>query len=88
VAWRTTRDKRELVRVVRTPTGDVVIDRSGRMAGRGAYVCRDAGCIDRAITKGALSRALNTQLPPDLQQVLAESLSTHDIIEGGTRGQE
>ena len=88
MACRTTRDKRELVRVVRTPTGDVIIDPSGRAAGRGAYVCRDGACIDRAITKGALSRALNTQLPPDLRQVLDGSDTTHDTIEGGTRGQE
>jgi uncharacterized protein len=76
------------VRVVRTPAGDIIIDSSGRTAGRGAYVCRDAGCIDRAITKGALSRALNTELPPDFQEVLAGSITTHDTIEGGTRGQE
>jgi uncharacterized protein len=88
VACRTTREKRELVRVVRTPTGDVIIDPSGRAAGRGAYVCRDGTCIDRAITKGALSRALNTQLPPDLMEVLGGGVKTHDIIEGGTRGQE
>jgi predicted RNA-binding protein YlxR (DUF448 family) len=88
VACRTTREKRDLVRVVRTPTGDVIIDPSGRAAGRGAYVCRDAVCIDRAITKGALSRALNTQLPRDLAEVLAGSVMTHDIIEGGTGGKE
>jgi predicted RNA-binding protein YlxR (DUF448 family) len=88
VACRTTREKRDLVRVVRTPTGDVIIDPSGRAAGRGAYVCRDVACVDRAITKGALSRALHNQLPPDLMEVLAGSVTTHDTIEGGTRGQE
>jgi predicted RNA-binding protein YlxR (DUF448 family) len=88
VACRTTREKRDLVRVVRTPAGDVIIDSSGRTAGRGAYVCRDATCIDRAITKGALSRALNTQLPPDLREVLAGGDTNHDTIEGGTRGKE
>ena len=55
------------MRIVRTPIGDVVADETGRAAGRGAYVCRTEACLDKAITKGALSRALKTPLPPDLR---------------------
>ena len=71
----------------------MLADESGRAAGRGAYVCRTEACLDKAITKGALSRALKTPLPTDLREALAGSL-THDpkpmntIIEGGARGQE
>ncbi len=83
------RPKRELLRIVRSPSGDVIIDESGRAAGRGAYVCRTVDCFDRAITKGALSRALKTPLPADLRDALAGSLTdTTRPIEGGTRGQE
>lgn len=78
------------MRVVRTPTGDIAIDPSGRAAGRGAYVCRTAECIDNAIKKGALSRALSTPLPAGLRAALvdpiAEPLNT--LTEGGARGQE
>jgi predicted RNA-binding protein YlxR (DUF448 family) len=74
---------------VRTPHGDVVADPSGRAAGRGAYVCRSSGCVDKAIAKGALSRALKTPLPDDLRATLAGSLTTsNSTIEGGVRGQE
>jgi hypothetical protein len=73
---------------VRTPAGDVIVDPTGRASGRGAYVCRDAACIDKAITKGAFSRALNTKLPAGLIEALAGSDPIHDTIEGGTRGQE
>jgi len=79
------------VRVVRTPSGDVVLDLSGRAAGRGAYICRSVECLDRAITKGALSRALKTPLPSDLRDALAGSLTNPNMdtmIEGGPRGQE
>jgi uncharacterized protein len=77
------------MRIVRTPAGDVVLDESGRAAGRGAYVCRSADCLDKAITKGALSRALKTPLPVDLRTGLAGSLTTmNTTIEGGARGQE
>ena len=89
VACRTVRPKRELVRVVRTPAGEVVLDESGRLAGRGAYVCRSTACLDKAITKGALSRALKTPLPADLREALAEGMTMHHpTIEGGAHGQE
>jgi len=79
------------MRVVRTPSGDIVLDESGRAAGRGAYICRSSVCLDRAIAKGALSRALKTPLPADLHEALGASLTTMtmtEIIEGGPRGQE
>jgi predicted RNA-binding protein YlxR (DUF448 family) len=65
----------------------VTVDPGGRLAGRGAYVCRSAECLDKAIAKGALSRALRTQLPADLRTSLAGSIPDH-TAEGGARGQE
>ena len=47
-------DKRDLVRVVRTPQGDVQLDLTGKMAGRGAYVCHDPACLQKARKKRAL----------------------------------
>jgi predicted RNA-binding protein YlxR (DUF448 family) len=75
------------MRIVRTPTGGVTLDESGRAAGRGAYVCQTGDCLDKAITKGALSRALKTPLPSELRTALAGGL-TNMNIEGGARGQE
>ena len=76
------------MRIVRTPAGDVVPDETGRAAGRGAYVCRTGDCLDIAIKKGALSRALKTPLPEQLPQGLAGSVTNIELTEGGTRGQE
>jgi predicted RNA-binding protein YlxR (DUF448 family) len=87
VACRTSREKRELLRVVRTPDGTVRGDETGRVAGRGAYVCRDRDCIANAIQRGALSRALETPVPAGLLDELAAAV-TNDTIGGGTRGQE
>ena len=89
VACRTVRPKRELMRVVRTPAGEIILDASGRAPGRGAYVCRTTECLDKAIAKGALSRALTTPLPADLRDALVGGITdTNTIIEGGVRGQE
>jgi len=52
-------------------------------------VCRTTECLDKAIKKGALSRALTTPLPADLRDALAGGITdTNTIIEGGVRGQE
>ena len=51
------------MRIVRTPAGQVVEDASGRLAGRGAYVCADGSCRELALTKGALARALSVSIP-------------------------
>jgi len=75
------------LRIVRTSSGDVISDETGRSAGRGAYVCRTGDCLDKAVTKGTLSRALKTPLPQETREALAGSLNTEDI-EGGARGQK
>jgi predicted RNA-binding protein YlxR (DUF448 family) len=88
VACRTARPKRDLQRIVRTPDGSVVVDDTGRLAGRGAYVCRTGECLARAFDKGAIARALKTSLPADARDALLASLTTDMTIQGGTRGQE
>ena len=89
MACRTSRPKGELVRIVRTPDHRVVVDDTGRLAGRGAYVCRTAACLTIANTKSALSRALEIPVPTALIASIALGPdTTTDMIEGGARGQE
>lgn len=66
------------------------MDPTGRAAGRGAYVCRTTSCLDIAINKGALSRALKSPLPADLRERVVERLAPDmtTTIEGGANGQE
>jgi predicted RNA-binding protein YlxR (DUF448 family) len=87
VACRTSRPKRDLVRIGRTPDGQMKIDDSGRLAGRGAYLCRDAACWTLAAERGAIGRALEAPVPTELRAVLAQGPTTM-IDEGGARGQK
>ncbi|HYM70897.1 MAG TPA: YlxR family protein [bacterium] len=73
VACGRTRGKRDLVRVVRTPTGDVHVDATGRLAGRGAYVCPEADCVERAVRGGRLAGVLEQPLPEGLLDALREA---------------
>lgn len=62
VACRTTGAKRGLVRVVRTPEGRVVLDETGKKAGRGAYLCKAQDCWDTALKRKALEYALKVPI--------------------------
>jgi predicted RNA-binding protein YlxR (DUF448 family) len=57
--------KRELARIVATPLGAVVIDPTGRLAGRGTYVCKDGLCVHEGLKRGRLEHALRTKLKDD-----------------------
>lgn len=58
-------DKRALVRVVRTPDGDVSVDSSGKANGRGAYLCAQPECFDAAVRRKRLDSALRVHLKED-----------------------
>ena len=64
------RDKRDLVRVVRTPAGAVVLDPTGKLNGRGAYLCRDRDCFRAAVKRKGFERALKCPLPPEAVSAL------------------
>lgn len=62
VACNTVRPKRELVRIVRVPEGDILVDETGKLNGRGAYLCRQRGCWETALARKRLEQALNVPL--------------------------
>ena len=75
VSCRTIRDKNDLLRVVVTPEGDVVYDPTGKLAGRGAYLCRNEECITAELKKAAkLSKGLKKPLTEEEIKALAKSL--------------
>lgn len=71
---REMKPKRELIRVVKSPQGDVSLDRTGKSPGRGAYVCPDADCMKRIIKTKALSRAFGAEIPQEVVDALLEGI--------------
>lgn len=72
VACRTGRAKRELVRVVRTPEGAVMIDETGKRNGRGAYLCAQPSCWEKALGRKQLERALQVVLSAEAEAQMRE----------------
>ena len=66
--------KRELIRVVRGTDGTVSLDFGGKMNGRGAYICPDAGCLAKAQKAKALERSLEVPIPQEVYERLSAQL--------------
>lgn len=75
---REMKPKPELVRVVRSPEGGVSVDLRGKAPGRGAYVCRSADCLKKALRSKALGRALGVEIPPEIYDALTEQMEVQD----------
>ncbi len=69
--------KKELLRIVRTPEGDMKIDRTGKAAGRGAYICDNPECLSKVQKKKALNRAFQQDVGDEIYSKLHEELR-HD----------
>ena len=78
IGCREKKPKKELIRVVRPPEGDVCLDFSGKMNGRGAYLCKDTACLKRAAKAKALEHALETAIPAAVYEKLALQLEHAD----------
>jgi predicted RNA-binding protein YlxR (DUF448 family) len=66
--------KKELVRVVKAPTGEITMDLRGKAPGRGAYVCRSQECLRRAMKSKALERGFETTIPQEVYDRLLEEM--------------
>lgn len=79
VACKQQRPKRELIRIVRTPDGHVVLDPTGKKSGRGAYLCARRSCWEPALRKGILEREFEIALPPEDRAALEAYVETLPI---------
>ncbi|PWM38778.1 MAG: DUF448 domain-containing protein [Clostridiales bacterium] len=70
--------KKELIRVVRTPEGEIKVDHTSKCSGRGAYVCPDIECLRKALKARRFERALACQIPKEIYQRLEE-----ELLDGG-----
>lgn len=74
IGCRESRDKQELIRVVKTPEGEIVLDRTGRKNGRGAYLCDKEECLLKARDSNALSRSFRMKIPEEIYNELERQL--------------
>ena len=78
VGCREMKPKMELIRVVKSPEGEISLDFRGKAPGRGAYLCPDAACLKRAIKSKALERACETAIPAEIYDGLVIKMEEGD----------
>ncbi|MCB7512894.1 MAG: YlxR family protein [Clostridiales bacterium] len=78
VGCRTMKNKRDLIRVVKSPAGEISLDFVGKKPGRGAYLCPDSACLTRARKTKALERAFETAIPAEIYDALLAQMEAAD----------
>ena len=68
------KEKKSLIRIIRTPEGRILLDRTGRANGRGAYICDDHACLAAARKKKSLNRAFKMQVSEEIWEELTLSI--------------
>jgi predicted RNA-binding protein YlxR (DUF448 family) len=87
IGCRQSKPKRELIRLVRTLDGELVVDETGRQNGRGAYLCPDKACWEEVLRGGQIAKALKIEIGEREKQILQEFATRYDL-EGLVNGEE
>ena len=78
VGCREMKPKKELIRVVKSPQGEIDLDHRGKAPGRGAYLCPDGACLKKAIKSKALERGFEMAIPAEIYEDLTKKMEEGD----------
>ena len=78
VGCRVMKDKKELIRVVKTPEETAVLDLTGKKAGRGAYVCPDIECLKKARKSRRIDKVLECEIPDEVYDAMEVELAGNE----------
>ena len=70
--------KKELVRIVKTPEGNIMLDRSGKLNGRGAYICHSTDCYKKAVKTKRLERVFSLAIPQNVSEQIEKELADNE----------
>lgn len=70
--------KKELLRVVRSPEGEISLDFTGKKSGRGAYICWDVRCLKKARKSRRIERSLDCPIPEEVYDRMEQELADHE----------
>ena len=74
IGCREMKPKNELVRIIRTPENNICLDKTGKMNGRGAYLCLNTECYNKAVKSKGIERSLKVEIPQDIYDSLGKEL--------------
>lgn len=71
------KSKKELIRIVKTPENELLIDLTGKVNGRGAYICNNKECFEKAIKNNRIARNLEVDIPKEKIEELEENIQNN-----------
>lgn len=78
VGCMTSKDKKELIRVVKSAEGEISVDLTGKKNGRGAYICHDVECLKKARKAGRLEKSFECQISEEIYQRLMQEITADE----------
>ena len=72
------KNKREMIRVIRTPEGEFLLDATGKKNGRGAYICPTRECLEKALKNKGLERSFKQSIPAGVYEMLEKEMEEID----------
>ena len=72
------KEKKQLLRVVRSPEGEISLDQTGKKSGRGAYICREKECLEKAIRQHQIEKAFSCSISGEVYDQLKKQLAELD----------
>lgn len=69
------KEKKELIRIIRSTENEIQVDYTGKKNGRGAYICNSVDCLNKARKRGALERSLKMAIPAEIYDDLAKEMN-------------
>lgn len=72
------KEKRDLIRIIKTPEDEIILDTTGKKNGRGAYICPDVQCLQKVIKTKGLDRSFKMSISDSVYEELKEELAKHE----------
>ncbi len=74
IGCRQMKAKSELVRIIKTPDNQICLDKTGKMNGRGAYICLDSDCYNKAVKSKGIEKSLKMAIPEEIYEAIGKEL--------------
>ena len=74
IGCRQMKAKSELVRIIKTPDNEICLDKTGKMNGRGAYICLDGDCYNKAVKSKGIEKSLKMPIPEGIYEAIGKEL--------------
>lgn len=79
IGCNTQKPKKELIRIVKNAEGEIKVDKTGKLPGRGAYICNNSECLEKAVRSKRLERSFETKIEDVIYEQLRNTIEKQEV---------